>query len=560
MKIDLFERNMLMHSPMKTIFSPISFICAGISGVVLSLTLFGCGGSKANTPASTQKADTSVLEKTPVFEPVVDTNHAVRWKTIPDSSFSSEAGLSFSGPYSVNSENITAFRGNHHRNSPSRGKINGKPMGLKLEWTFTTRNKSALSGNDGSKYSVIDWGGGSGWTGQPALIQWSRTMKDSLGITRRDFLQDDQAKEVIIGSLSGEVYFIDLASGKATRDPIQIDGPIKGSIAIDPRLNGMLYVGQGISKGKRFGAYLIDMITRKVVLHIPGKDPDADRNWGAFDSNPLLDRSSGKLFWPAENGLLYRINVQDKNKPFVESKLNYSRIGMGRLGLEASMAAIGQYGFIGDNSGNILCIDLQQMKPVWQIDNQDDIDASLIIDREEDRYYLYAGNEVDHRQPYAKSTLRKIDARTGSIVWEVGRVCAGHTLNGRENSGGMLATPLIGKQKGNHIALALFSRPNKTQKADLVAIDKRSGKELYSFRLDAYSWASPVDFYDEDGNMYLFFTDVIGNLYLMNGLTGELLHKTATGLTIESSPIIYNDRIVVGTRGSSILSYKIVTN
>jgi hypothetical protein len=60
--------------------------------------------------------------------------------------------------------------------------------------------------------------------------------------------------------------------------------------------------------------------------------------------------------------------------------------------------------------------------------------------------------------------------------------------------------------------------------------------------------------------MYLFFTDVIGNLYLMNGLTGELLHKTATGLTIESSPIIYNDRIVVGTRGSSILSYKIVTN
>lgn len=551
---------MPIHSSMKSICSPTTMTALGVLGAVALMTLFGCGRSKANTPAPLQKSDTTILKKIPAFDPVYDSNQPIRWKIIPHSSSSPDQGVSFAGSYSINPEDITAFRGNQYRNSPSRGNIKGKPSALKFEWKYTTRNKSILSGNDGSKYSVIDWGGGSGWTGQPALIQWSRTMKDSLGITRRDFLQDDQAKEVIIGSLSGEVYFIDLASGKATRDPIQIDGPIKGSIAIDPRLNGMLYVGQGISKGKRFGAYLIDMITRKVVLHIPGKDPDAFRNWGAFDSNPLLDQTSGALFWPAENGLLYRINVQDKNKPFVESKLNYSRPGMSRLGMEASMAAIGHYGFVGDNSGNILCIDLKNLKPVWQIDNEDDIDASIVVDQEEDRYYLYVGNEVDHRQPYAKATLKKIDARTGSTIWKAGRVCAGHPLNERENSGGVLATPLIGKKKGDHIAIALFSRPNKTQKADLVAFDKRSGKELYSFRLDAYSWASPVDFYDEDGNMYLFLSDVIGNLYLMNGLTGELLHKTATGLTIESSPILYNDRIVVGTRGNSILSYKIVTN
>jgi len=515
------------------------------------------GGNGTDTTKNNQNQSVSAV--LPPFQPADSLPLALDWKLIRDTTKEKGAFTAFPTNYTPSPDNITAFRGDNFRNSPSRGRINGKPTGLILDWTFNTRKKSAQTGNDGSKYSKIDWGGGTGWTGQASLIQWSKSVKQSLQITDPAFLNNDQAREVIIGSLSGEIYFIDFATGKATREPLAIDGPIKGSISIDPRLNGMLYVGQGIPKGKRFGAYLIDMTNRSVALHIAGKDPDASRGWGAFDSSPLLDESSGTLFWPSENGLIYRINVKEKTNPFVEAKLKYSRSGMNRLGLEASMASIGSYGFFADNSGNIICINLQTMQPVWQIDNQDDIDASLVIDQEDGQYYLYVGNEVDHRKPFASSTLRKFDARNGKLIWEVSRECAGHELNGKENSGGILATPLIGKEKGKDIAITIFSRPSRTRQADLVAINKKTGKEMYSFRLDAYSWASPVDFYDQEGNMYLFFSDVSGNLYLLDGLTGKLIHKSKSGFNMESSPIIFNDRIVVGTRGHNVLSYKITT-
>ncbi|MFM7671962.1 MAG: PQQ-binding-like beta-propeller repeat protein [Bacteroidota bacterium] len=484
---------------------------------------------------------------------------SLTWRLIKDTTLKPGSFTSFPTNYTPNPDNITAFRGGNFRNSPSRGHINGKPTGLQLEWSFATRKNSVQAGNDGSKYSKTDWGGGTGWTGQASLIQWPRSMKQALQITDPAFLNNEQAREVIIGSLSGEIYFIDFATGKPTREPLSIDGPIKGSITTDPRLNGMLYVGQGIPKGKRFGAYLMDMTKRQVNFHLNGRDPDASRGWGAFDSSPLLDESSGTLFWPGENGLIYRINVQDKDTPFVQAKLKYARSGMGRLGLEASMAAIGSHGFFGDNSGNILCVDLRNMNPVWQIDNHDDTDASLAVDLEDDRYYLYVGNEVDHRQPYAKSSLRKIDARNGSVIWEVSRECAGHPLNAKENSGGILATPLIGKNKGKDIAITIFSRPDRTRQADLVGIDKKTGKELYSIRLDSYTWASPVDFYDKEGTMYLFLSDVSGNIYLLNGMNGQLIYKGKSGYNMESSPIIYNDRIIVGTRGNTVLSFKILT-
>ncbi|MBM3431805.1 MAG: hypothetical protein FJX92_02215 [Bacteroidetes bacterium] len=524
----------------------------------LQSSLSGCNTPNNPPPEKNPKKDTIIVEADPRFSPLIDTQLSLSWKVYTTTP-GFDTTITFYGPYTPNANNIPAFRGGNFRNSPGRGQISGKPVGLQLVWSFNTRKSSVQGGNDGSKYSKIDWGGGTGWTGQPALIQWPRAMKDSLRIKDPAFLNNDQAQEIIIGSLSGEIYFIDFATGKATRDPLAIDGPIKGSISIDPRLNGMLYVGQGIPKGNRFGAYLIDMTKRQVNLHVNGRDSDASRDWGAFDSSPLLEDSSGTLFWPGENGLVYRINVQDKNKPFVEAKLKYDRPGMQRLGLEASMAAIGSYGFCADNSGNVLCIDLRTLKPVWQINNEDDIDASLVVDREDDRYYIYVGNEVDHRQPYALSSLRKLDARDGSIVWEVSRECAGHPMNGKENSGGMLATPLIGKQKGKDIAIAIFSRSARTRQSDLVAVDKKTGKELYTFRLDSYTWASPVDFYDKEGNMYLAFSDVYGTLYLLDGVTGQLIYKTKSGFTMESSPIIYNDRIVVGTRGSTVLSYKILT-
>ena len=70
-------------------------------------------------------------------------------------------------------------------------------------------------------------------------------------------------------------------------------------------------------------------------------------------------------------------------------------------------------------------------------------------------------------------------------------------------------------------------------------------------------WSSPVDFYDEDGNGYLIQCDSVGNMFLLDGDSGEVLNKIILNGNIEASPAIYDDNIVVATRGGSIYGIKI---
>ena len=59
--------------------------------------------------------------------------------------------------------------------------------------------------------------------------------------------------------------------------------------------------------------------------------------------------------------------------------------------------------------------------------------------------------------------------------------------------------------------------------------------------------------YNSDGKGYIIQCDSIGNMYLLDGITGKILDKINLGSNIESSPAVFEDYIVVGTRGGSKL-------
>jgi outer membrane protein assembly factor BamB len=192
---------------------------------------------------------------------------------------------------------------------------------------------------------------------------------------------------------------------------------------------------------------------------------------------------------------------------------------------------------------------------VWLFDNIDDTDASLVIETEGKTPFLYLGNEVDKQGPTGTAYIRKLNALTGKEQWHFSRPCSGSNVGGKANSGGVLATVLPGKEKAKGLVFGIFSRPNGTMKGEFVAIDKETGKERYTILMDAYSWASPIDLYDKKGNCYIFFTDVYGTIYLIDGVTGAIIHKEKTSYVFESSPVAWGNRIVVGTRGKTILSF-----
>ena len=63
--------------------------------------------------------------------------------------------------------------------------------------------------------------------------------------------------------------------------------------------------------------------------------------------------------------------------------------------------------------------------------------------------------------------------------------------------------------------------------------------------------------YDEKGNGYLIVCDSGGKMTLYNALSGKLLDSISLGSNVEGSPAVYDNMIVVGTRGQKIIGVKI---
>ena len=63
--------------------------------------------------------------------------------------------------------------------------------------------------------------------------------------------------------------------------------------------------------------------------------------------------------------------------------------------------------------------------------------------------------------------------------------------------------------------------------------------------------------YDGNGRGYFVLGNSKGILRLCDGLTGEDLASVDLGANIEGSPAVFDDMLVVGTRGGKIFGVKI---
>ena len=302
---------------------------------------------------------------------------------------------------------VFMFRGSALRDARFGGRVTGCPTTVTVDWVFTTDF-------DRRESDYGSWGGGTGWTGQPLYVRWPDSLAGRMRALSPALTDDFSGEEIIVGSLCGKVYFIDFASGRASRLPLEADNPIKGTPSLDPRLNGLLYVGQGIPCSERFGALTFDLFDHREAAFF-GRDPRALRGWNAYDSSPVV--AGGFLFRPGENGSVYKLGCDGRGVR-LHSVLRY-RDGRGRApGIESSMAVYRNYGYAADNAGNIICIDLNTLRPVWVYDNHDDTDATPLLEIERGRPVLYTACEVDKQGDEGFSYMVKLDALTGRLLWE----------------------------------------------------------------------------------------------------------------------------------------------
>lgn len=470
-------------------------------------------------------------------------------------------------------EGLLTFAGNNYRNSFSAGTVGVTMENIKSGWSKPVGTLLSQSGT--------------GWTGQPLLVKWPDEVLSTLGVNENCKTMDDFI-EVIYPAADGVIYFYDLYSGLASRDPINVGASILGTAALDPLGRPMLYVGQGVmtknNKNKDVSfVYAVDLIKNEVVYEFGGRDYFARReSWNAFDSSPLIINDT--LICPSESGIIYFFPLNTKYdssagtisiKPSERLKYRYSGPGYSAsnangkpwYGYESSAAVFRNYLYITDNGGYLQCIDLNTLQLQYTVNVGGDADATVVLEEDgnAETVYLYAASQTDKAvsslpEGWGFCSVKKIDALTGRIVWEDTSSRVSYVGDGSFKSG-VRATPHVGTGSISDIVIYAFSGAGiiKENGEDysyggrVCAYNKTSGEIVWAVETPGYAdyQSSPCVVYTEWGAAYMILCDRSGtvSLYKITSESCTKCKELELGARIESTPAAYGNYFVVGTSG-----------
>lgn len=495
--------------------------------------------------------DVQNIENTSFIKPTGSENSKIenfkmtyQIKTESGENYSSLVNMEGTSNYS-NLKGITTFRGNNYRENASFGTVSVIENTLTKIWTKTIGKTDNWTGI--------------GWNGQPSIITWDEDVKKQMNIYEK-FKEKENFTEVICGALDSYIHFYDLETGNPSRDAIKVESSIKGAVTLDPRGYPLLYVGQGIDKvsgeAVRFGYHIFSLIDGQELYFINGRDNFAYLGWGAFDGNPVIDAKTDTVILPGENGIIYIIKLNtnyDKTLGTISISPDVTRyrytVNGYTGGTENSIVVHNNYAYFLNNSGILQCLNLNTLSPIWYYKMEDDCDATLGAEEENNTLMLYAACEVDRRKIDSPAYIKKINGYTGELVWEYSCDCKYDA----SVNGGVLSSPIIGKNELSNLVIFNIAKTTNFRTGKMVALDKASGNIVWEKDLAHYSWSSPTAVYTDNGKGYIIFADSNGQIHLINGKTGETLHSLQTGGgNFEGSPIVFNNSIIIGSRGRKI--------
>ena len=437
-------------------------------------------------------------------------------------------------------QGVVTFRSNNFRDGGAYGLANLTERRFGESWYVSTGSLG---------YGDTTWTG-SGWVGQPLIVKWPAETKAVMNMY--DWAKkDDERVEVIYATMDGNVYFLDLNTGKATRDKLKLGFTFKGAGALDPRGYPILYLGAGYDSNLgRARVFIVSLLDFEVLYTFGNNDPFSLRGGlSYFDGSPLIDAETDRLIYPGESGILYimKLNTEYDEAAGTLSiapsnivKWRYNGVRTGAaywLGMEDSAVIWRGHIIMSDNGGNLMCLDLNTLDLAWVQDILDDSNGSPVLSIEDGHPYVYIGTSF-HLGWRSSSTapvpIFKIDAETGEIVWQTEYTCRSES----GVSGGIQSTIGLGKNDLEGYIYVTVAKTTDVDHGVLACLDRETGEIVWEHK-SFYTWSSPVLVYNADGSGYVIYCDYYGQtMFLLDGLTGEVYDTFGLSGGAEASPAV----------------------
>ena len=124
-------------------------------------------------------------------------------------------------------------------------------------------------------------------------------------------------------------------------------------------------------------------------------------------------------------------------------------------------------------------------------------------------------------------------------------------------TGGFQGSAILGEGELEGLVITTYSSVGNSGYAGyVVAYDKETGREAWTFRVSGYTWCSPVAIYAANGKAYIVVCNCNGDVYLLDA-NGNKLDSVNLESNIEASPVAFGNYIVIGTRVKGIFGLKI---
>jgi outer membrane protein assembly factor BamB len=319
------------------------------------------------------------------------------------------------------------------------------------------------------------------------------------------------------------------------------------------------------------GLRFYNLLNQEQIYMIDGLDGKLDRAYndvGSFETSALIDPTSDTLVTAGTNGLLYVTSLGTEFDYNVGSiKLDPSTVVLKskatgekkkQTAVESSIAMYESYAFYADVKGILRCVDTTTMSTVWAVETGDEVDAAISLDFDDDgNLWLYTANTLTNRSK-GNCQIRRYNAMTGELDWTSEVAVKKNSKN--TVTPGAKASAVIGENDIDDLVIYTLSSlqtdagvtitgADGAAAGAVIALNKKDGTVAWTRALDDYSYSSPVAVYSEDGESWIVQASASGMLYLLKGTTGEVVSTLQLNGTIEGSPAVYGNTLVIGTTG-----------
>jgi len=235
-------------------------------------------------------------------------------------------------------------------------------------------------------------------------------------------------------------------------------------------------------------------------------------------SSPVAD--GRHVFVGDDDGVMHAVRIDDGMRAW-----SFVALGSGRKGIRSTPLLHEGRLYFGAYNGCLYCLEADSGREIWRFSEADWIGSSPVLSQRHNLVFI----GTEYALPGHQGGILAVDADTGQRVWE-------HATDNYVH-----CTPCVGAEE------AWITCGDND--GNLFCLDALSGSLLWQYKANSAIKSAPI--YDA-ARKHILAACFDGAVHIVSAATGNLEWKFTTNGLLYTTPLIHDDRLILGSTDKSV--------